>query len=128
MACFVGATEVVKILLEKGASIDKLDASGQNCLDIAIAQRHSEVIKVLLIHENWKSLITSEQKLEIFGKIKTLSSKLELENKKSFKITVRLRTVERNIFNKKIVVNNLYIFHTERTEQSATYLFNYVLN
>jgi len=70
MACFVGATEVVKILLEKGASIDKLDANGQNCLDIAIAQRHSEVIKVLLIHKNWKSLITSKQKLDIFGKLK----------------------------------------------------------
>ena len=58
MACFVGDTEVVKILLEKGAKINKLDANGQNCLDIAIAQKHSDVIKALLTNEKWKSLIT----------------------------------------------------------------------
>jgi len=61
MACFVGATEVVKILLEKGAEIDKLDSNGNNCLDIAISQKQSEVIKLLLSDQNWKNLIMSSK-------------------------------------------------------------------
>jgi hypothetical protein len=52
-----GAHEVVKLLLEKGASIDKLDDKNRNCLDIAISKGHREVVKVLLADPNWEKLI-----------------------------------------------------------------------
>ncbi len=46
VACNEGAHEVVKLLLEKGALIDKVNNENKNCLDIAIAKKHREVIKV----------------------------------------------------------------------------------
>lgn len=52
-----GAHEVVKLLLEKGANIDKLDEQNRNCLDIAISQGHREVVRVLLEDKNWDKLI-----------------------------------------------------------------------
>lgn len=51
---------MVKLLLEKGAQIDKLDNFDRNCLDIAIEYEHTEVIKVLISNENWQKLITWE--------------------------------------------------------------------
>ena len=52
-----GAHEVVKLLLEKGANIDKLDEQNRNCLDIAISRGHREVVRVLLEDKNWDKLI-----------------------------------------------------------------------
>lgn len=52
-----GAHEVVKLLLEKGAMIDKLDDQNRNCLDIAISRGHREVVRVLLEDPNWYKLI-----------------------------------------------------------------------
>lgn len=57
MAAAEGAHEVVKLLLEKGASIDKLDEHNRNCLDIAISREHREVVRVLLEDKNWHKLI-----------------------------------------------------------------------
>ena len=56
-ACQEGAHEVVSMLLSKGALIDKLNEENQNCLDIAIARGHNEVVRVLLNNENWQKLI-----------------------------------------------------------------------
>lgn len=47
----------MKLLLEKGANIDKLDEQNRNCLDIAISRGHREVVRVLLEDKNWDKLI-----------------------------------------------------------------------
>lgn len=52
-----GAHEVVKLLLLKGAVIDKQDENRQNCLDLAISRGQTEVVKVLLQDKNWHKLI-----------------------------------------------------------------------
>lgn len=57
IACSEGAHEVVKLLLDKGASIELLNSNNKNCLDIAISKGHRDVIKVLLDNPNWKKLI-----------------------------------------------------------------------
>lgn len=57
VAAAEGAHEVVKLLLEKGANIDKLDENNRNCLDIAISRGHREVVRVLLEDKNWQKLI-----------------------------------------------------------------------
>lgn len=57
VAAAEGAHEVVKLLLEKGATIDKLDEQNRNCLDIAIGRGHREVVRVLLEDKNWQKLI-----------------------------------------------------------------------
>jgi ankyrin repeat protein len=43
VACYEGAHEVVKLLLLKGAPIDRLNDENKNCLDIAISRGHREV-------------------------------------------------------------------------------------
>ena len=48
------------MLLEKGANITELTCDRENCLDIAISRDHDEVVKVLLNHQHWRSLITFE--------------------------------------------------------------------
>ena len=57
VACYEGAHEVVKLLLLKGAVIDRLNKENKNCLDIAISRGHKEVIRVLLNDANWLKLI-----------------------------------------------------------------------
>ena len=57
IACHEGAHEVVELLLSKGAQIDVLNRENKNCLDIAISQRHPEVVRVLLNDQNWQRLI-----------------------------------------------------------------------
>jgi ankyrin repeat protein len=52
-----GAYEVVKMLLDKGTEIDKLNDENQNCLDMAIANGHREVIRILLNDKSWYKLI-----------------------------------------------------------------------
>lgn len=61
-----GAHEVVKLLLDKGAIIDKLDEMNRNCLDIAISKGHREVVKVLLEDPNWDRLIRFNNGKSIF--------------------------------------------------------------
>lgn len=81
-ACYEGAHEVVRVLLQKGnlndftslrllvkisnciflllnlgAIIDRLNSDNENCLDVSIARGHREVIRVLLNDPNWKKLI-----------------------------------------------------------------------
>jgi ankyrin repeat protein len=56
-ACFEGAHEVVRVLLKKGALIDKLNHENRNCLDVAIGRGHREVVRVLLTDPNWAKLI-----------------------------------------------------------------------
>jgi ankyrin repeat protein len=47
VACYEGAHEVVKLLLLKGAAIDRLNDENKNCLDIAISRGHREVTNYL---------------------------------------------------------------------------------
>lgn len=56
-ACYEGAYEVVRLLLQKGSKIDQLNNRNENCLDIAIAAGHRDVIRVLLDDPNWYKLI-----------------------------------------------------------------------
>ncbi|CAF0854801.1 unnamed protein product [Brachionus calyciflorus] len=56
-AALEGAHEVVKLLLMKGAVVNKLDENRQNCLGLAISRSQSEVVKVLLHDPNWSKLI-----------------------------------------------------------------------
>ncbi len=56
-ACFEGAHEVVRVLLNKGSIIDKLNHDNKNCLDVAISRGHREVVRVLLSDPNWAKLI-----------------------------------------------------------------------
>eukprot|EP00964_Phaeocystis_antarctica_P122364 scaffold86016_cov63-Phaeocystis_antarctica.AAC.3 len=43
-----GDTEVVKLLLDKGASVDEKDQDGDTALMLAIQEGHTEVVKLLL--------------------------------------------------------------------------------
>ena len=56
-AALEGAHEVVKLLLLKGAIVNKLDENRQNCLGLAISRGQSEVVRVLLLDQNWTKLI-----------------------------------------------------------------------
>ncbi len=53
---FTGIDEVLKLLLDKGVSIDLLDANYDNALDIAIRRERHACIRVLLEHAHWKKL------------------------------------------------------------------------
>jgi ankyrin repeat protein len=64
VACYEGAHEVVKLLLLKGAAIDRLNDENQNCLDIAISRGHREVIRVLLSDANCHKLIRTSNRDE----------------------------------------------------------------
>ena len=67
MACREGAHEVVKLLLDKGFSIERHDDSNQNCLDHAIGRGHEQVIAVLLEHADWKKLIGFHEMENLFN-------------------------------------------------------------
>ncbi len=47
---------MLKLLLDKGVSIDLLDANYDNALDIAIRRERHACIRVLLEHAHWKKL------------------------------------------------------------------------
>jgi transient receptor potential cation channel subfamily A member 1 len=52
-----GDTKLLKILIDKGADIRKLNIKSQNILDIAIKKNRAEVVEYLISLENWKSII-----------------------------------------------------------------------
>ncbi|CAF4156110.1 unnamed protein product, partial [Rotaria sordida] len=64
VACGNGHTEIVKFLLEKGASSILRDAKSYNCLDIAITGQHEELVKELFNHDSWRDMMRNAQPID----------------------------------------------------------------
>ncbi len=61
-ACEGGSLPVVKYLLDSTEADPTIrTAKGYNCLDIAIAKRHPDIVKSLLEYPNWRTLMESAQ-------------------------------------------------------------------
>ncbi|CAF1519638.1 unnamed protein product, partial [Rotaria sordida] len=64
VACGNGYTEIVKFLLEKGASSTLRDAKSYNCLDIAIIGQHEKLVKELFSHDSWRDMMRNAQPID----------------------------------------------------------------
>ena len=57
LASRYGHDSMAKLLIEKGASVEKTDIFGRNCLDLAISHGSRDVISVILDSERWKEAL-----------------------------------------------------------------------
>ena len=48
LACFAGNEEIVKILIQKGADISKLNSKGESCLHYAVRSKNKELSQMLI--------------------------------------------------------------------------------
>lgn len=60
LAARYGHDSVAKLLIEKGASVEKTDIFGRNCLSLAIAHGSRDVISVILESASWKEALRNE--------------------------------------------------------------------
>jgi ankyrin repeat protein len=65
-ACMEGSKNLVDYLIKRGVDIEQLDKKGENILHTAIKYRHTEIIQLLLLQPQWKSLINENTKTQIF--------------------------------------------------------------
>ena len=62
LACEGGFLDIVNyLLISAGADPTLKTAKGYNCLDIAIAKHHSEIVERLLEYSGWRDLMKSAQ-------------------------------------------------------------------
>lgn len=64
LACQEGHTEIVKLLVNASASIKMRNAQVYNCLEIAIVNRHGDIVQVLLNHPGWREMMRNAQPIE----------------------------------------------------------------
>ncbi|CAF4082826.1 unnamed protein product [Adineta steineri] len=64
IACEFGHLDVVKYLIEKGASTTLRNAQLLNCLEICIEEQHVELVKYLLQLPNWREMMRNAQTIE----------------------------------------------------------------
>ncbi|CAF3715438.1 unnamed protein product [Adineta steineri] len=64
LACEYGHLDVVKYLIEKGASTTLRNAQLLNCLEICIEEQHVELVKYLLQLPNWREMMRNAQIIE----------------------------------------------------------------
>ncbi|CAF4102655.1 unnamed protein product, partial [Adineta steineri] len=64
IACKYGHLDVVKYLIEKGASTTLRNAQLLNCLEICIEEQHVELVKYLLQLPNWREMMRNAQTIE----------------------------------------------------------------
>ena len=51
LAVNVGNSEIVKLLIENGATINAFDDSGKNAMEAALRKRQIAVLKNILVHQ-----------------------------------------------------------------------------
>ncbi|CAF1041066.1 unnamed protein product [Adineta steineri] len=64
IACEFGHLDVVKYLIEKGASTTLRNAQLLNSLEICIEKQHVEIVKYLLQLPNWREMMCNAQTIE----------------------------------------------------------------
>jgi hypothetical protein len=64
LACENGYTEIVKLLLEAGASTTFRDAQVYNCLEIAIVNQQKKVVEILFEQPTWREMMRNAQPIE----------------------------------------------------------------
>ncbi|CAF1104808.1 unnamed protein product [Adineta steineri] len=64
IACEYGHLDVVKYLVQKGASPTLRNAQLFNCLEISIQKQHEEIVKYLLQRPNWREMMRNAQPIE----------------------------------------------------------------
>ncbi|CAF1042536.1 unnamed protein product [Adineta steineri] len=64
LACEYGHLDVVKYLIEKGASTTLRTAQLLNCLEISIQKQHVKMVKYLLKRPDWRGMMRNAQLIE----------------------------------------------------------------
>ncbi|CAF0926882.1 unnamed protein product [Adineta steineri] len=64
LACEYGHLDVVKYLIEKGASTTLRTAQLLNCLEICIQKQHVKMVKYLLKRPDWRGMMRNAQLIE----------------------------------------------------------------
>jgi len=64
LACHQGHLEMVKCLVENGASTTLRNAQLFNSLEISIREQHDEIVKYLLQRPNWREMMRNAQPIE----------------------------------------------------------------
>ncbi|CAF3799594.1 unnamed protein product [Adineta steineri] len=64
LACEFGHLDVVKYLIEKGASTTLRTAQLLNCLEISIQKQHVKMVKYLLKRPDWRGMMRNAQLIE----------------------------------------------------------------
>ncbi|KIH44522.1 ankyrin repeat protein, partial [Ancylostoma duodenale] len=58
-----GYDDIVRLLLEKGATIDRRDENSHTALDLAVSGGHRSVARVLVEADDWKRIMTPRDKV-----------------------------------------------------------------
>ncbi|RCN39206.1 ankyrin repeat protein [Ancylostoma caninum] len=60
-----GYDAIVRLLLEEGATIDRLDERSQTALDLAVSGGHRDVAQVLVEAEDWEDIVAPKDELPL---------------------------------------------------------------
>jgi hypothetical protein len=64
IACEYGHRDVVKYLIDNGASTTLRTAQLLNCLEISIRQQHEDIVRYLLQRPNWRQMMRNAQPIK----------------------------------------------------------------